>query len=244
MNTDVQNRGRERIAFRPIRVLDLLLIQKQSEDLHCAARIVKLLVTCGVTFMSFSVPTRLIDSLMEGSGRVLFFVGAGFSMDVPSSLPSAFHLAQTIIKPKLTGSIARKVEDAENESGHLLSVEDIAELFLREDGNLNRFSSLIPRQEWLAAHHHVGHEVLAELWAEGLTGDIVTTNMDVLIEAGFQATLGLAPNCYTRATHFAIRPSPPRVYKIHGCLHDEETMVWAKSHLESTEWQQSGQESF
>jgi hypothetical protein len=185
--------------------------------------------------MAVTIPSKLIDQMLEG--RVLFFVGAGCSMDEPSSLPSAWQLAQKSIKPRLTGTLAGRIEEIEIETGNKLGIEDIAQLFLESDGNLDRFNRLLPRQQWLGAVHHQGHEVLAELWAEGLIEDIVTTNMDALIEAGFKASTGIEPNVYTQSRHFQDRPAAPRVFKIHGCLRDEATMIWARSHLESDQWQ-------
>lgn len=79
--------------------------------------------------------------------------------------------------------------------------------------------------------------MLAELWTEALANEPLTTNMDTLIEAGFVSVLGRVGNACSRVEHFERKP--PRVFKVHGCLHEEFRTVWALDELQRDNWDEA-----
>lgn len=171
---------------------------------------------------------------MDGGHRTVFFLGAGASMD--SGLPSGDALADEI-RCKLQPAHLTKIKEWEVANGRHAGIEHIAQICKEIDGNQDRLIRALPREEWLAAKPHEGHAVLAELWSEEFASEPLTTNMDTLIEKGFERALGRTGNACSRVQHF--HRSSPRVYKVHGCLHEEYRTVWALDELRRKEWDEA-----
>lgn len=180
------------------------------------------------------IPDSLVKALMDGGHRTVFFLGAGASMD--SGLPSGYGLAEEI-RYKLQPAHLARIKEWEKTNGRNAGIEHIAQICKEIDGNHNQLIRALPREEWLEAKPHEGHTVLAELWTEALADEPLTTNMDTLIEKGFGMVLGRQGNACSQVEHF--HRSPPRVFKVHGCLHEEFRTVWALDELQRRDWDEA-----
>lgn len=188
--------------------------------------------------MAVAISDAVLDAVMDPERPAIFFLGAGNSMD--SQLPGAGDLVKRIRAglPDSHQSAIQQWEQDNPDKPWGPTLEDLAEICLKIDGDKRRFIDLIPWAEWQNAEPHEGHIVLAELWAETLVGEPFTTNLDTLIEKGFErALVRRLPGCF-RVEHFR-ETLRPRVYKVHGCLTEPYDTIWAVSEVTRKDWDQA-----
>ena len=123
-----------------------------------------------------SLPPQLLRAATEGEGRVVFVLGAGCSVEPPTSLPLAHDCSRAAHQ--------RLVDDgviAEGACADPDSLEDVADLVVATTGSKSDLVSRLPRQKFLLATPNKGHDVLAALMAERIVRAALTINFDLAI---------------------------------------------------------------
>ena len=151
---------------------------------------------------------------------VVFFLGAGCSIEPPAGLPSATELANQLIA------------NGFGTAGDTL--EQVAEECQRRGPNV--LSEALPKADWRAKPCNLAHRVLAQLAKEGLINQIVTTNWDTLVEHGLRmAGVPFTPVVDPLLLREGGLAGGVRVVKIHGCIdHTEPPLRATKKDL--AEW--------
>ena len=123
-----------------------------------------------------SLPSQLLRAATEGEGRVVFVMGAGCSVEPPTSLPLAHECSRAAHQ--------RLVDDGVIAGGACAdpdNLEDVADLVVATTGSKSDLVSRLPRQRFRLATPNRGHDVLAALMAERIVRAALTTNFDVAI---------------------------------------------------------------
>jgi tetratricopeptide (TPR) repeat protein len=161
------------------------------------------------------------------SGRLSLWVGAGVSRSDPSNLPLAnelkFHILEKLcpdsdLRDRLLkgGNLTTKITAYPLEATiHLISrhhkvMETIAELFRSGSPNKN-------------------HLLIAKLMQQGLLKNVLTTNLDLLIERALEKEWrkGVDFDVLASEDEFSAMvssPSHPRIFKIHGSADNLQSM--------------------
>lgn len=167
---------------------------------------------------------RLIVAIQQR--QLVVFCGAGISLASPSSVPTAAGLTATCIAAYNTRALpalpaaATATLDALTE--HLFST-GMQSLFVRD---------LV---QWRPFHRSFNsqHEAIADLLTSGAVVFGLTTNFDVLIEAG---AMHLGEDSFAAALD-ANRANIPREHKpfvkLHGCARDQDHTLWCRSQLDA-----------
>lgn len=164
------------------------------------------------------LPIELVNRVH--SSEVVFFLGAGCSMEPPAKLPSAQDLADYL------------VERGHGETGDTL--EQVAEACHHE--GLHTLSEALPKAEWRIRPCNLAHRVIAELAKEGLVNEVVTTNWDVLIERGLSLCgVPFTPVVNWQALREGGLDGGVRVAKLQGCIDHQEVPLRA-TRQELREW--------
>jgi hypothetical protein len=164
------------------------------------------------------LPAELVSRVNDAD--VVFFLGAGCSMEAPASLPSAAVLAEMLI-----------ARGFGNEGDTL---EQVAEECARRGSNV--LSEALPKAEWRARPCNRSHRVIAQLAKEGLINEVVTTNWDTLIEHGIRrAGVPFTPVVNPQLLREGGVAGGVRVAKIHGCIDHPEASLRATED-ELREW--------
>jgi hypothetical protein len=165
------------------------------------------------------VPPTLVGRLFQR--KVVPFLGAGSSAAPPSSIPAAGTLAELL------------VQQGAGTDGQTL--EDIAEDAWNR-GGWQEFAQLLPIDEWRARTPNEVFRVLAEVAKEGLIGQILTTNWDVLLENAL-IQIGQPFSKVVDSTTLAIEPAGRvTVVKVNGCIDHPEFIKATRSQIESRDW--------
>jgi|TARA_B100000378_G_C18056016_1_gene414420 hypothetical protein len=162
------------------------------------------------------------------SRRLAILCGAGLSMSAPSSLPSAWTLANRA-KQKYDAqyghSRAPLSEDIENQAEFFFGREELQTVYLR---------SLVDPNAFAGKPNH-GHEAIADLTLASCLAALTSTNVDTLIEA---AGLNLYGNVWPSIKLDQAATAPAEIaplVKIHGCWNtDKPNTIWAPSQLASS----------
>ena len=166
-----------------------------------------------------ALPPVLLVTL--NGGGLVPFVGAGVSMAAPTSLPSAGVLATEL------------VERGYGQEGD--DLEQVAE-WCWERGDPMLFARALPSADWRARQPNDCHMVLAELAAEQLVVEILTTNWDTMIEVALN-WCGVPHKCIEQPGDLAVAGrSAVQVIKLHGCIDTLTTIRARISEVDSEEW--------
>ncbi|MGY4457949.1 SIR2 family protein [Bradyrhizobium sp. LB13.1] len=161
------------------------------------------------------------------NNRLILIAGAGLSMASPSNLPSAAIIAANAkkeydgrflgIKPPLP-----------------LGIEDQAEFFF-QNNELGIYLKEYVDQDVFAGRFNAGHHAVADLLLSRGLQAVVTTNVDILIEAAGQDLLGQIFTGIDGVQVAAPAVGTAPMLKLHGCwLKEREHTIWAKGQLTAT----------
>jgi hypothetical protein len=165
------------------------------------------------------LPPVLVVTL--NSGGLVPFVGAGVSMAAPTSLPSAGVLASEL------------VERGYGQEGD--DLEQVAE-WCWEHGDPLWFAKALPTADWHARQPNDCHMVVAELAAEQLIVEILTTNWDTMIEVALNRC-GVPYKRIEQPADLAAAGGPAiQVIKLHGGIDTLNTIRARKSEVDSEGW--------
>lgn len=154
------------------------------------------------------------------SDRLALLCGAGLSMAVPSSLPSAATLASKA-KAKYDatyGSDRPPLADA---------IEDQAQFFFDRDELEPVYLRTYIDRDAFAGVPNKGHLAAADLLLIGGIATGVSTNVDQLIETAGNLLFGQISVGVTREQAAAIPRDRSPLLKIHGCWSDPVSTIWA-----------------
>jgi hypothetical protein len=160
------------------------------------------------------------------------FAGAGLSIPPPSSLPSAWDLAQ---------SLASRHKSVTGNTLPLPLWGDIEALACHFYGAASMSHVLDHLIDWapFRGTPNDGHLAIADFLSCGAIKSAITTNVDVLIEAA-AATLGDTDfyaflNGHEANTHRAHMP----LLKVHGCCERNRTQtLWCPAQLSESYWRE------
>lgn len=167
------------------------------------------------------------------AGRLVVFCGAGLSMGLPSSVPSAARLAN---------QCANAYEET---SGTTLppemhwDIEALAEFFASRNELENIFlddiMQRIPDYGTFFRNHNIGHEAVADFLACHAIEIAISTNVDDLIEHAAESLGEPKANvAVSRAEVNTPSPHKPHV-KLHGCFRRKKSeTLWCTSQLDSS----------
>ena len=166
---------------------------------------------------------KALDALLNN--RLSLLCGAGLSMAVPSSIPSAAQLAEWAkIKYDATYGSTRPPLPT--------SIDDQAHFFFTQ-GNLYTIylHSLIDRDAF-AGQPNSGHFSIADLMLVRGIKTTVSTNVDTLIETAGNMLFGYIGMGVTRDSMMKLPDDKVPLLKIHGCLNDPESTIWATGQID------------
>lgn len=180
--------------------------------------------------MTDDTKSKLMNDLW--AGRLVVFCGAGLSMGLPSTVPSAARLAD---------QCANAYEES---SGTQLppelhwNIEALAEFFASRNELENIFLAdvmqRVPDYGTFFRNHNSGHEAVADFLACHAIEIAISTNVDDLIEHAAESLGEPRANvAVSRAEVNARSPHNPHV-KLHGCFRRNRTeTLWCTSQLAS-----------
>lgn len=161
---------------------------------------------------------KALDALF--ADRLALLCGAGLSMAMPSSLPSAATLAWKA-KQKYDATYGAERDPLP------ASIDDQAEFFFNRGELTNVYLRTYVDHDAFAAEPNSGHFAAADLLLTGAITTAVSTNVDTLIETAGNMLFGHVGAGVARARVAALAPDISPLLKIHGCWSDPPGTVWA-----------------
>jgi hypothetical protein len=161
---------------------------------------------------------KALDALF--ADRLALLCGAGLSMAMPSSLPSAAALAWKA-KQKYDATYGAERDPLP------ASIDDQAEFFFDRGELATVYLRTYVDHDAFAAEPNSGHFAAADLLLTGAITTAVSTNVDTLIETAANMLFGQVGVGVTRTRVAALAPDISPLLKIHGCWSDPPGTVWA-----------------
>ncbi|MEX2402407.1 MAG: SIR2 family protein [Rhodothermales bacterium] len=157
---------------------------------------------------------------------LVFFCGAGLSMDPPSSLPSAYALVQKLEEKyqrlhgeSLVGTVGNKIEEIAKWA--LDNAPEFQNFFLPTINSEDFFKASNP-----------GHETVADFLIARIAEAALSTNVDYLVEHAAKKLGKGRFRGVVRRSHFNRNPDHSPLLKVHGCFdHEEQHTVWCEQQL-------------
>lgn len=137
-----------------------------------------------------SIPSHLLKSVCEpGGGRIVLVLGAGASMDPPTSLKSGACVSIDAYQALIDDGVL-----APGEVRHDWDLAELADVVWAKFGNQKELTDRLPRHDWQMAKPNRGHHEAAALLAEGAVRSILTINYDLaqqhaLVEIDARSTI-------------------------------------------------------
>ena len=130
------------------------------------------------SYVAMPLPPELLLAATEGHGRIVFVMGAGCSVEPPTSLPLARACSRQAHQRLVNDGVISDGECTEPEN-----LEALADAVVAKTRSKAPLVSRLPRQQFQFASPNRGHDVLAALMAEGVVRAAMTTNFDLAINA-------------------------------------------------------------
>lgn len=185
--------------------------------------------------------------------RIIFFVGSGISSEQPTDIDSAKDLSRRLKENFSTLDFWKRYFDKTqltpeeekkrfySDPADLPKLEEIAELFLRNNRYRDFIDGLVDDQQWKILSPNTCHTILSELMIEEFYPAVITTNQDNRIEIKHDE---IATNDAIRiVSHDDYRNREGmsnNLYKVHGCLFFCPTKkyesIWASSQFAQAAW--------
>lgn len=122
-----------------------------------------------------SIPTSLLSAISTaGGGQVALIVGAGCSLEAPTSLPLAGACSEEAHRQLVENNVLSEGECAE--PWDLSSLADLVKS--KNDGKQVELVKCLPHRRFRTAKANEGHLIAAALLLEGAITNIVTLNYD------------------------------------------------------------------
>lgn len=183
------------------------------------------------------LPSEILQRITDvGGSRVVLVVGAGVSMESPTSFRSGAYYSREAHR--------RLVADGVLESGECTEPDDLsvlAETVYAKHGSQKELTSRLPKDAWRTAVPNSGHLIAAALLLEGALHHVISLNYDL----AFQNAITELGN--SRSVTFVEGPDEHSNIGAHSVVYlhrsvnqDEETWVLRKTALDSdweSEWE-------
>lgn len=174
---------------------------------------------------------------------LIFFVGAGISIQRPSKLPSLYDLQKNIIDSllvSLSNKMKRKLAPAHKISKDLYNL--IPELIFQICDNEiatkidEKYFSLKPLKALINKQPNYNHYILSNLLLKGYSPAIFTTNFDCLLEISLnnlckRFTSRKKLLMYHKHYELEHKSKNPKLYKLHGSIDDFNSIVITLSEI-------------
>jgi hypothetical protein len=182
-----------------------------------------------------SIPPHLLRSVCEpGGGRIVLVLGAGASMDPPTSLKSGARVSieahQRLIDDRLLSP-----GEVKNE----WDLSELADVVWAKFGSQKELTDRLPHHAWRMAKPNRGHLEAAALLAEGALRSILTLNFDLaqqhaLVEIDGPSTATTVVRGPEDTESLSARSL---VYLHRSCDADTEAWILRASHIQNTDIQ-------
>ena len=123
------------------------------------------------------LPPDLLLAATDGEGRIVFVLGAGCSVEPPTSLPLSHICSRDAHRRLVNDGVIPDGACAEPDN-----LEAVADLVVDTTHSKAALVSRLPRQQFRFASPNRGHDVLAALMGERIIRAVLTTNFDLAIE--------------------------------------------------------------
>lgn len=179
-----------------------------------------------------NVPGALLHAIAQRTGRVTLIVGAGCSLEAPTSLRLSSFYSKAVFDDL--------VADCEMDAGECADPYDLSALASavhEKFGDQSRVVQRLPRNDFLYAKANDGYLIAAALLAEGSVSCVATLNYDLALTDAVKQLDARDVNQIAGPSHLADFGSSAIVY-LHRNVNEQDFTKWIlrKEALES-EWQ-------
>lgn len=183
-----------------------------------------------------TVPGDLLRAISERSGRVTFVLGAGCSLEEPTSLKLSSFYSKAIFDRLVADG---ELIDEECEDPWDLSC--VASAVHAKFGNQRRVVERLPRNDFRYAKANEGYLIAAALLAEGAVSCIATLNYDLALTDAVRQLDARGVNEIAGPSHLA-EFGPSAVVYLHRNVNEQDTEKWilrkeALDHEWETGWE-------
>lgn len=177
-------------------------------------------------------PAEIFQRITDAAGgRVVLVVGAGVSMEKPTSLETGAHYSREAHRKLVADGVLQEGECADPDD---LSV--LADVLYDKFGSQTALTNRLPKEKWRNAAPNSGHLIAAALLIEGALRHVISLNYDLAFQHAVTA-LGNSTNIT-----FVEGPDEHSNLASHSVVHlhrsvnqPEETWVLRKTALD-TDW--------
>lgn len=179
-----------------------------------------------------TIPSHLLRSVCEpGGGRIVLVLGAGASMDPPTSLKSGASVSIDAHQ-RLVADGLLSIGEVKNE----WDLAELADVVWSKFGSQKELTDRLPRHEWRMAKPNRGHHEAAALLAEGAVRSVLTLNYDLaqqhaLVEIDGRSTITTVVRGPEDTDSLSGRTL---VYLHRSCEADSEAWILRASLIEDT----------
>lgn len=121
------------------------------------------------------VPSEVLRAVAdEAGGQVALVIGAGCSVEPPTSLPLSDELARRAYEQLVADNVLGADEDVNSED-----LSELADLVYEREGSQEPLVRRLRPTRFVNAAPNMGHRMAAALLLEGAVGDVLTLNFDL-----------------------------------------------------------------
>ncbi len=169
---------------------------------------------------TIAVPGALLHAIAERSGRVTLVVGAGCSLEPPTSLKQSSYYSKAVFDDL--------VADCDMVVGECADPSDLSALASavhEKFGDQSRVVQRLPRNDFLYAKANDGYLVAAALLAEGSVSCVATLNYDLALTDAVKQLDARGVNQIAGPSHLADFGSSAIVY-LHRNVNEQDFEKW------------------
>lgn len=179
-----------------------------------------------------TIPPDLLHAVsLPNQGRVSLVIGAGCSIEKPTSIPSASRLADDARK-----ALVRDGTIAETECPEPCSLPALTSVVFQKLGTQAPLVSKLPMDKMRVARPNDGHKVLVALMIEGAVAHVLSLNFDLAVQNA-AAELGVEIHSVTAAG--AAVPATPTLVYLHGCATGDSEHLILRTEALDEAWKAS-----
>jgi hypothetical protein len=183
-----------------------------------------------------SIPGDLLRAISERSGRVTFVLGAGCSLEEPTSLSLSSVYSKAIFDRLVADG-----ELLETECADPWDLSCVASAVFDKFGEQRKVVERLPRNDFRYARANDGYLIAAALLAEGAVSCVATLNYDLALTDAVRQLDARATNEIAGPSHLADFGASSIVY-LHRNVNEQDTEKWilrreALDHEWQTGWE-------
>lgn len=183
-----------------------------------------------------SVPGDLLRAISERAGRVTFVLGAGCSLEHPTSLELSSFYSKAIFD-----RLAADGELSDEECADPWDLSCVASAVYEKFGGQRRVVERLPRNDFRYAKANEGYLIAAALLAEGAVSCVATLNYDLALTDAVRQLDARGVNEIAGPTHLADF-GPSAIVYLHRNVNEQDVEKWilrkeALDHEWETGWE-------